>query len=198
MTFLEHINSTTSKHIITIEDPIEFVYEQKQSLITQRQVGKDTANFASGLKSLLRQNPDVILVGEIRDPESAEAVINIAETGHLVFSTLHTKSGVNTISRLVSFFPPHYQDSIKDRLADVFLGSLAQQLVKIPPNLKTSDINKQILANSFGRIASYELMLNNPALANTIRKGDFKQIPNLIQTSRNEGMISMQEYNNII
>ena len=144
-TFLEYINANFTKHVLTIEDPIEFVYQNNKSLFSQRQVGKDTASFASGLKSLLRQNPDVILVGEIRDPESAEAVINIAETGHLVLSTLHTKAGINTISRLVSFFPPHYQDSIKDRLADVYLGSLAQQLVKIPSTIKTTDVNRQII-----------------------------------------------------
>jgi len=93
----------------------------------------------------LRQNPDVILVGEIRDPESAEAVITIAETGHLVLSTLHTKAAINTVSRLVSFFPPHYQDSIKDRLADVFLGSLAQHLMKAPESMKENAENKRII-----------------------------------------------------
>ncbi|MFA7284707.1 MAG: ATPase, T2SS/T4P/T4SS family [Candidatus Absconditabacterales bacterium] len=197
-TFLEYINSNFTKHVLTIEDPIEFVYQNDKSLFSQRQVGKDTASFASGLKSLLRQNPDVILVGEIRDPESAEAVINIAETGHLVLSTLHTKAGINTISRLVSFFPPHYQDSIKDRLADVYLGSLAQQLVKIPSTIKITDVNRQIIGNSFGRIATYELLLNNTAMANTIRKGDFKQIPSLIQTSRLDGMTSMEDYSKTI
>lgn len=198
MACLEYLNTHFPKHIVTLEDPIEFVFQNKLSLFSQRQVGKDTASFWTGLKSLLRQNPDVILVGEIRDPESAEAVITIAETGHLVLSTLHTKAAINTVSRLVSFFPPHYQDSIKDRLADVFLWSLAQQLIKAPEGMKENADNKQIIWNHFARIATYELMLNNTAIANTIRKWDFKQIPSLIQTAKGDGMMEMGEYEKII
>lgn len=198
MACLEYINSHFPKHIVTLEDPIEFVFKNKLSLFSQRQIGKDTQTFWSGLKSLLRQNPDVILVGEIRDPESAEAVITIAETGHLVLSTLHTKAAINTVSRLVSFFPPHYQDSIKDRLADVFLGSLAQHLMKAPESMKENAENKRIIWNHFARIATYELMLNNTAISNTIRKWDFKQIPSLIQTGKADGMIEMSEYEKII
>lgn len=198
MACLEYINRHHAKHIITIEDPIEFVYKNNLSLFSQRQVGRDTQSFGSGLKSLLRQNPDVILVWEIRDPESAEAVINIAETWHLVLSTLHTKAAINTVSRLVSFFPPYYQDSIKDRLADVFLGSLAQQLIKLPENIKSNNLNQRILHNDYGRVASFELMINNTAISNTIRKGDFKQIPSLIQTGKTDGMMTREDYNKMI
>lgn len=198
MACLDYINKHFAKHIITLEDPVEFVFQNKKSLFSQRQIGRDTHSFWTWLKSLLRQNPDVIFVWEIRDPESAEAVINIAETGHLVLSTLHTKAAINTVSRLVSFFPPHYQDSIKDRLSDVFLWSLAQQLIKVPDDIKINPENKQIIWNNFSRIASYELMLNNIAIANTIRKWDFKQIPSLIQTWRGDGMIEIGEYMKIV
>lgn len=195
---LEYLNKTAQKHIITIEDPIEYVFTPKQSIFSQREVGMDTESFETWLKSLLRQNPDVVMVWEIRDPTSAEAVINIAETWHLVLSTLHTKSAVNTISRLVSFFPPHYQDSIKDRLADVYLWSLAQTLIKTPKDIKLNNNNKNILSKWWNRIAEFELCLNNTAMANTIRKWDFKSIPNIIQTGSQEGMISIDDYRKII
>lgn len=195
---LEYINKNYQKHIITLEDPTEYVFTPKKSIFSQREVWSDTISFETGLKSLLRQNPDVVMVWEIRDPISAEAVINIAETWHLVISTLHTKSAVNTISRLVSFFPPHYQDSIKDRLADVYLWSLAQALVKVPDDIKITPSNKNILSKWRGRIGEFELCLNNTAMANTIRKGDFKSIPNIIQTGISEGMISLEDYRKII
>jgi twitching motility protein PilT len=198
MACLEYLNTHFSKHIITVEDPIEFVYKNKKSIFSQRQIERDTQTFSSGLKSLLRQNPDIVLVGEIRDPESAEAVINIAETGHLVLSTLHTKAAINTVSRLVSFFPPYYQDSIRDRLADVFLGSLAQNLIKLPEDIVKNDLNSRILASNFGRVATYELLINNTAVSNAIRKGDFKQIPSFIQTGKADGMIEMGEYKKLI
>lgn len=195
---LEYINKNFQKHIITIEDPTEYIFKPKKSIFSQREVGMDTVSFESGLKSLLRQNPDVVMIWEIRDPASAEAVINIAETWHLVLSTLHTKSAVNTISRLVSFFPPHYQDSIKDRLADVYLWSLAQSLVKVPDDIQQNIYNKDILSKWRNRIGEFELCLNNTAMANTIRKWDFKSIPNIIQTGSQEGMVSIEDYRKII
>ncbi len=195
---LEYINQNYQKHIITIEDPREYIFTPKKSIFSQREVGIDTVSFESWLKSLLRQNPDIVMVWEIRDPTSAEAVINIAETWHLVLSTLHTKSAVNTISRLVSFFPPYYQDSIKDRLADVYLWSLAQTLIKTPKDIKINDNNKHILSKWWNRIAEFELCLNNTAMANTIRKWDFKSIPNIIQTGSQEGMISVDDYRKIV
>lgn len=198
MACLEYLNTHYAKHIITVEDPIEFVYKNKMSVFSQRQIERDTESFGTGLKSLLRQNPDIVLVGEIRDPESAEAVINIAETGHLVLSTLHTKAAINTVSRLVSFFPPYYQDSIRDRLADVFLGSLAQNLIKVPDEIIKNDLNSRILVSNFWRVATFELLINNTAVSNAIRKGDFKQIPSFIQTGKVDGMIEMWEYRKLI
>ncbi|USN54950.1 MAG: Flp pilus assembly complex ATPase component TadA [Candidatus Peribacteria bacterium] len=132
------------------------------------------------MKSAMRQDPDVIFVGEIRDPETAEAAINLAETGHLVFSTLHTRSASNTVSRFISFFPPAIQDSIKDRLAESLLGVQAQYLLKAK--------------NDLHRVGLYELMLNTPAIRNNIRKDDGRQIDSIIETSRSYGMISHLEY----
>ncbi|HMY80784.1 MAG TPA: ATPase, T2SS/T4P/T4SS family [Candidatus Absconditabacterales bacterium] len=198
MSCLEYINQHYPKHIVTIEDPIEYVYRHKHSFFSQRQVGDDTHTFESGLKSLLRQNPDIVLVGEIRDKQSADAVISIAETGHLVLSTLHTKSALSTISRLISFFPPEQQPSIQDRLADIFVGSLAQTLVPLPHTVQPNEHNKDILSNQFQRIGLFELMLGNTAVTNSIRKGDFKQLPSCIQTGRSQGMMSMEDYKILI
>lgn len=191
---LNFINEHLPKHIITIEDPIEFVYQSKKSIFSQRQVEHDTIDFTSGLKSLLRQNPDIVLVGEIRDRESAEAVLTIAETWHLILSTLHTKSAINTVSRFISLFPVAQQDSVRDRFADVFLWSLAQQLIPLPANIHHKEYTSKIAWNAFGRIGLYELLLNTTAVSNSIRKGDFKQIPSCIQTWRGDGMITMEEY----
>jgi len=177
---IELLNRTRKEHIITIEDPIEYVFEPQQCLISQRELGSDTLSFARAMKSAMRQDPDIIFVGEIRDPETAEAAINLAETGHLVFSTLHTRGASNTINRLVSFFPPANQDSIKDRLADSLLGVQSQFL------LKTADDKH--------RVGLYELMINNVAIRNNIRKDDGRQIDSIIETSRSYGMISHTEY----
>ncbi len=177
---IEYINEHRKEHIITIEDPIEYVFTEKNCLISQRALGSDTLSFARAMRSAMRQDPDVIFVGEIRDPETAEAAINLAETGHLVFSTLHTRGAANTVNRLISFFPPEVQSSIKDRLSDSLLGVQSQFL------LKTSDDTK--------RIGMYELMINTPAIRNNIRKDDGKQIDSIIGTSRGMGMISHMDY----
>lgn len=177
---LDYINATRKEHIVTIEDPIEFIFERKQSLISQRELGSDTLSFPAAMKSAMRQDPNIIFVGEIRDPETAEAALDLAETGHLVFSTLHTRSASNTVYRLISFFPPEIQESIKDRISASLLGVQSQFL------LQTAD--------GKSRIGLYELMLNSNAVANNIRKEAGKQIDSIIETSRQRGMISHTEY----
>ncbi len=177
---IDYINATRKEHIVTIEDPIEFIFERKQSLISQRELGSDTLSFPAAMKSAMRQDPNIIFVGEIRDPETAEAAIDLAETGHLVFSTLHTRSASNTVYRLISFFPPEIQDSVKDRISASLLGVQSQFL------LQTID--------GKSRVGLYELMLNTTAVANNIRKESGKQIDSIIETSRQRGMISHTEY----
>jgi twitching motility protein PilT len=127
---LDYLNHQQNAHMITIEDPIEFIFKPDKCLISQREVGNDTRSFANALKSAMREDPNIIFVGEIRDLETAEAALNMAETGHLVFSTLHTSSASATINRYISLFPPEIQDSISDRLADSLSGVLSQFLVK--------------------------------------------------------------------
>lgn len=128
---LEYINNTRTDNIITIEDPIEFIFSPNKCTITQRQIGIDSRSFKNALKSLLRQDPDIVFIGEIRDSETAETVLSIAESGHLVFSTLHTSSASDTISRYLSFFPSNIQESIASRLANTLLGIQSQMLVKM-------------------------------------------------------------------
>ncbi len=127
---LDYLNHQQNAHMITIEDPIEFIFKPDKCLISQREVGNDTRSFANALKSAMREDPNIIFVGEIRDLETAEAALNMAETGHLVFSTLHTSSASATINRYISLFPPEIQDSISDRLADSLSGVLSQFLIK--------------------------------------------------------------------
>lgn len=177
---LEYLNVRRKEHIITIEDPIEYIFEPKNCLISQRELGSDTMSFPNAMKSAMREDPNVIFVWEIRDPDTAEAAINLAETGHLVFSTLHTRSASNTVYRLISFFPPEIQESIKDRLSASLLGVQSQFL------LQTSDNQR--------RIGLFELMINTSAIRNNIRKDDGKQIDSIIETSRQRGMISHMEY----
>jgi twitching motility protein PilT len=177
---LEEINKTQPYHIITIEDPIEYVFQAKKALISQREIGHDTWSFDNAIKSALREDPDVILVGEIRNRETAEAVLDLAETGHLVFSTLHTNSATASINRFLSFFPSDMQDSVIDRLADSLSGVLSQSLVK--------------RNDEAGRIALFELLLNNNAVRNNLKKKEIEQIPNIIETSSQQGMITMKQY----
>lgn len=177
---LEYLNKVRKEHIITIEDPIEYIFEPNNCLISQRELGSDTLSFANAMKAAMREDPDIIFVWEIRDPDTAEAAINLAETGHLVFSTLHTRSASNTVYRLISFFPPEQQESIKDRLSASLLWVQSQFL------LQTVDGKR--------RIGLFELMINSPAIRNNIRKDDWKQIDSIIETSRQRGMISHIEY----
>jgi twitching motility protein PilT len=177
---LEHLNHVRNEHLITIEDPIEFIFEQKNCLISQRELWSDTLSYANAMRSAMREDPDIIFVGEIRDPETAEAALNLAETWHLVFSTLHTKTAASTVYRLVSLFPSEIQDSIKDRIAQSLLGVQSQYL------LQTKDWKS--------RVWLYEFMINSTAVRNDIRKNAWRQIDAIIETSRQLGMISHLEY----
>lgn len=172
------INHSRSEHIVTIEDPIEYVFEHEKSIISQREVGSDTNSFARALRSCLREDPNVVLVGEMRDLETIEAALTIAETGHLVFATLHTNSASQTADRIIDVFPPHQQQQVRMQLANVLLGVVSQRLL---PRAQG------------GRVVACEIMVANSAVRNTIREGKTHQLPNIIQTSAAEGMIAMDK-----
>ncbi|MBI2944370.1 MAG: type IV pilus twitching motility protein PilT [Candidatus Wallbacteria bacterium] len=174
---IDKVNKERRAHIVTIEDPIEFVHPHKQSCVDQREVGNDTLSFANALKYVLRQDPDVILVGEMRDLETIAAAITLAETGHLVFSTLHTQSAAQTVDRIVDVFPPYQQQQVRVQLSMSLKAVVSQQLLPA--------------AGGKGRVAAREIMLMTPAVANLIREGKTHMITNVIQTSRRDGMISM-------
>ena len=175
---IDYINTNRACHIITVEDPIEFVHNHKLSVIEQREVGKDTESYSAALKYVLRQCPDVILIGEMRDLETIAAAITIAESGHLVFATLHTQSAAKTIDRIIDVFPPYQQQQIKAQLASTLKGVISQVLLP-----------KQ---DGSGRIAAREIMVVNSAISNLIREGKVYQIPTAIQTGSALGMISME------
>ncbi|HDI45875.1 MAG TPA: type IV pilus twitching motility protein PilT [Candidatus Omnitrophica bacterium] len=176
---LEWINQNKKGHIITVEDPIEYVHTSKQSIINQREVGTDTHSFNHALRHVLREDPDVILIGEMRDLETIESALNIAETGHLVFSTLHTPDAVQSINRIVDVFPSYKQDQVRIQLSFVLLAVLTQQLL---PRKEGS-----------GRVLAYELMLANHAVRSMIREKKGHQIYSVIQTSQSEGMSTMNQ-----
>lgn len=171
---INYINENKAKHIITLEDPIEYVHHHKKSIINQREVGTDTASFANGLRASLRQDPDIILVGEMRDLETISTAITAAETGHLVFATLHTSSAPTTIDRIIDVFPPHQQGQIRIQLANVLQGIISQRL------FTKKDGN--------GRVAATEILVGVPAVTNLIRNEKVYQIPSVMQTSRALGM----------
>ncbi|WAH38961.1 type IV pilus twitching motility protein PilT [Alicyclobacillus dauci] len=173
-TLIDHINSTQAKHVITLEDPIEYVHRHRQSMIHQRQIGIDTSGFAPALRAALRQDPDVILVGELRDLETVRTAVTASETGHLVLSTLHTGDAVQTIDRLIDLFPPDQQPQIRSQLSTILLGVVSQRLV---PH-----------AQGQGRVVIAELLLNNPAVGNLIRTQKTHQLRLVMQTSRQIGM----------
>lgn len=177
---LEILNKEKPYKIITIEDPIEYVFQPQKSLVSQREIWHDTWSFNSALESALREDPDVIFVWEIRNSETAEAVLNLAETGHLVFSTLHTNSATHTINRYLSFYPSDMQSSVLERMADCLVGIMSQTLVK------TKD--------GQWRIWVFELMLNNNAVKNNLKKREIDQMQNIIETSTQNWMISMSQY----
>ena len=173
---IDEVNHQRADHIITIEDPIEYIFENDRSIIGQREVYQDTLSFAKALKSTFRQDPDVIMVGEMRDPETISTAITAAETGHLVFATLHTNSASQTIHRIVDSFPPEQQNQIRSQLSVSLLGVISQRLI---PRIKG------------GLIPACEIMLSNPAVANLIREGKTHELPLIIETSAEMGMVSL-------
>ncbi len=174
---IDRINRNFDKHIITLEDPVEYIHEHKKSIVNQRTVGNDTKTFADGLKAALRQDPDVILVGEMRDLETISTAIMAAETGHLVFGTLHTNNAAETIERVINVFPPHQQSQVRIQLSLSLLGVLSQQLLST--------------VNGDERIVATELLISNTAVKNLIREGKVHQIVSVLQSNRKIGMHSM-------
>ena len=175
---INYLNETVDHHIITIEDPIEFYHYHKKSTVNQREVGNDVPSFAEAIKRALRQDPDVILVGELRDLETIEAAITAAETGHVVFGTLHTNSAQGTINRIIDVFPTNQQDQIRTQLSTSIIGVLAQTLL---PKI------------GGGRCAAYELLVVTPGIANLIRENKTYRITSAIQTGYKHGMILMDD-----
>ncbi|MGQ7888181.1 type IV pilus twitching motility protein PilT [Paenibacillus sp. WC2504] len=171
---IDYINRTEKKHIVTLEDPIEFLHTHSSSIIDQREVGSDTKSFSNGLRAALRQDPDVILVGEMRDLETISAAVTAAETGHLVFATLHTTDAPQTIDRIIDAFPAHQQGQIRVQLAAVLVGVISQRLFPKPSGL--------------GRTCATEIMINTPAVGNLIRSEKIHQIKSVMQTGRSLGM----------
>ena len=174
------VNRTRSDHIVTVEDPIEFLHENKKSVVNQREVGSDTHSFASALKHVLRQDPDVILIGELRDLETISVALTAAETGHLVFATLHTQDAAQTIDRIIDVFPPHQQGQIRAQLAATLRGVVCQSLVK--------------KADGIGRVAVTEILVTTPAISNLIREGKTYQIISSMQAGRSLGMHTMDQH----
>jgi twitching motility protein PilT len=175
---IDYINETRTDHIITIEDPVEFVHKDKKSLVNQREVGASTMTFKSALRAALREDPDVILVGELRDLETTAIAIETAETGHLVFGTLHTNSAAATVDRLINQYPADRQQQIRAMLSESLLGVVSQTLCR---------------KKGGGRVAAHEVLLVNPAVANLIREEKTFQIPTVMQTNRGVGMQTMND-----
>ncbi|MCB1935829.1 MAG: type IV pilus twitching motility protein PilT [Nitrosomonas sp.] len=176
---INHINENDYGHILTLEDPIEFVHESKKSLINQREVGRDTHSFENALRSALREDPDIILVGELRDLETIRLAMTAAETGHLVFGTLHTSSAAKTIDRIIDVFPGEEKDMIRAMLSESLRAVISQTL------MKTKDGN--------GRVAAHEIMIGTPAIRNLIREGKVAQMYSAIQTGQGAGMQTLDQ-----
>ena len=176
---INQINENRQANIITIEDPVEFIHKDKKSIVSQREVGKQTESFAKALKGALREDPDVILVGELRDLETIGMALTAAETGHLVFATLHTSGAPNTINRLIDVFPPEQQTQIKAQISESLKMVVTQKLFK--------------KKDGSGRIAAFEVMVCNTAVKNLIREGKVFQIPGVMQTGQRDGMITMEK-----
>lgn len=174
-----HINANRTCHVVTIEDPVEYNHPNLKSAVTQRELGNDTLSFAAALKHILRQDPDVILVGEMRDLETAGSVLTVAETGHLVLTTGHAPSTAQAMERVIDLFPPEQRYLAQTRLASLTIGVLCQTLVP--------------RADGSGRIAAVEIMLGTPAVANLIREGKIYQLPNVIRTGNQEGMRTLDQ-----
>jgi twitching motility protein PilT len=175
---IDLINETRNEHILTIEDPIEFVHPIKRALVNQREVGPHTRSFTTALRAALREDPDVILVGEMRDPETISLALTAAETGHLVFGTLHTNSAHKTVDRIIDSFPADQQEQVRAMLSESLRGVVAQQLLR---------------KKGKGRVAAHEIMVGTPAVGNLIREGKTVQIPSIIQTGKQQGMVQMDQ-----
>ena len=173
------INELRPKNIITIEDPVEFIHHDKKSIISQREVGKQTSSFARALKSALREDPDVILVGEMRDLETISMALTAAETGHLVLGTLHTSGAPNTINRIIDVFPPAQQGQIRAQIAESLKMIITQKLIK--------------KKDGTGRVAAFEILTCTPPIKNLIREAKVHQIPSVMQTSQKDGMVTMEK-----
>lgn len=174
---VNEINMTRADHVLTVEDPIEYMYPTGKSIISQRELGSDTHSWGLALRSALREDPDVVLIGEMRDPDTMSAAITIAETGHLVFSTLHTNSAAQTIDRIIDSFPAHQQEQVRAQLAFTLKGIISQRLL---PQL------------SGGRIPATEILIGTPAVASNIRDGKTHLIDSVIETSQDVGMITLE------
>ena len=173
------MNQERALHIVTLEDPIEYLFRHKQSVVVQRELGTDVVSFAGGLRAALREDPDVIFVGEMRDFHTIEAALTAAETGHLVFSTLHTKTPAQAIDRIVDVFPPHQQQQVRVQLANVLHSILTQQLL--------------VRKDGAGLVVAVEQLVANPAVRNLIREGKTFQLQSLIQTGSAVGMVTMEQ-----
>ncbi|MFH0942498.1 MAG: PilT/PilU family type 4a pilus ATPase [Chloroflexota bacterium] len=176
---LKHLNASEKRRVVTIEDPVEYLHPSQKCVITQRELGQDTLSFAESLRHVLRQDPDVILVGEMRDTETAAAVLNVAETGHLVLTTGHASSATQAVERIIDLFPPHERNLVQTRLATLLLGVICQLLV---PRM-----------NGSGRVVAIEVMLAIPSVRNLIREGKLYQLPNMIRTNAQSGMVMMDQ-----
>jgi twitching motility protein PilT len=177
---IDLVNSTRADHIVTVEDPIEFLHHHKKSIINQREVGADTHSFAAALKHVLRQDPDVILIGELRDLETISVALTAAETGHLVFATLHTQDAPQTIDRVIDVFPPHQQGQVRAQLAATLQGVICQSLIK--------------RADGKGRVVATEILVTTSAISNLIREGKTYQIVSMMQAGRAQGMHTMDQH----
>jgi twitching motility protein PilT len=177
---INEINMRYAKHILTIEDPIEYLYPQAKSIISQREIGQDTHSWSVALKSALREDPDIVVIGEMRDYDTIQAALTIAETGHLVFSTLHTNSVPQTIDRIVDVFPPRQQNQVRLQLASSLKAVVSQRLV---PTIDQRT-----------RIPAIEVLIGNPAVSSVIRENKTHLLDNIIETSSDQGMIILEKY----
>ncbi len=174
---VDHINTHREEHVMTVEDPIEYLHTHKKSMVNQREVGSDTKSFNDALKYVLRQDPDVILVGEMRDLETMRAALTAAETGHLVLTTLHTQGAAQTVDRIIDAFPPHQQDQVRVQLSTSLEGIVSQQLLP--------------LAEGGGRVVACEVLVPTPGVRNLIREGKTHQLTTAMQTGHSHGMVTM-------
>ncbi len=177
---IQKINESRSEHILTIEDPIEFVYEPEKSVISQREVHEDTLSWTNALRSALREDPDIVLVGEMRDLETIQSALTVAETGHLVFATLHTNSGPETVDRIIDVFPQHQQSQVRQQLAASLKAVVSQRLIPA--------------VDGQSRIPALEILMNTSAVENLIREGKTFQIDNVMQTSGEAGMMTLEAH----